>query len=374
MNENQTNKQNPDINGFEHFMLKEIFEQPGVIKNIISDYANNKLFNSSNSFSKEELQSIDKIYIVACGTALHAGQSGKFAIEKFTNIPVLTDIASEFRYNNSFVDEKTLLIVISQSGETADTLGALEKGIKAKAKTLSITNVENSTIAKTTDKSLYCNAGPEVSIASTKAYTAQVALLYLLSLDMAKKLKTIDDEDLNSILIELKKLPEKIEEILQNVDTIKNIANELKECQSMFYIGRGPDLITAKEGSLKLKETSYIHSEPFAAGELKHGTMALMDSSSKVIAVATQSNLSKKTANNVLELREKGVSVYSIGVEGDALLEKNSNYTIFIPKSLDILSPILTVIPEQLIAYYTSLAKGIDVDHPRNLTKSVISE
>ncbi|RVU55196.1 isomerizing glutamine--fructose-6-phosphate transaminase [Anaerosphaera multitolerans] len=367
---NKDNSTQVSKDGFEHYMLKEIYEQPKVVKNILEN--REEIYNSN--FSKEELEQIDKIYIVACGTALHAGQNGKFALEMLTGIPVITDIASEFRYNDVFIDEKTLLIVISQSGETADTIGALEKGIRYKAKTLSITNVMDSTIANMTEKSMFCNAGPEISIASTKAYMAQLTVLFLLSLDIALKLKAIDTQTFDKVLASLKEIPEKINIVLKDLTAYKEIAKELKEVNSMFYIGRGSDFITAKEGSLKLKETSYIHSEPFPAGELKHGTMAIIDETSKIIAVAAQSGLDAKTTVNVSELKDKGAKVFSIGTEENEVLKNNSDITILIPKTIDLLVPMLAVVPEQLIAYYTALAKGNDVDHPRNLTKSVISE
>ncbi|EFI42337.1 glutamine--fructose-6-phosphate transaminase (isomerizing) [Peptoniphilus sp. oral taxon 386] len=361
--------------GFEHFMIKEIFEQPKAIEEAIRRKLKNDTINiSDSSFSKEELEKFNKIYIVACGTAYHAGQIGKFAIEKFAKLPVITDIASEFKFNSNFVDEKTLIIFVSQSGETADTLSALREGKKHGAKTLAITNVVGSSIAREADKVLYCYAGPEISVASTKAYTTQLIALYFLALDFAKKLETMNENKILEIISELKSIPNKINIILQNTTIFENIAENIKNSKSIFYTGRGIDYITSKEGALKLKEISYIHTEAFPAGELKHGSIALIEEGTNVFTVATQSNLIEKTASNIQELAARGAKVYSIALEGNTLLEKNSNAVIYIPPTIDILTPLLTVIPEQLIAYYTSVSKGNDVDKPRNLAKSVTVE
>lgn len=361
--------------GFEHFMLKEIFDQPKAIEDAIKNKMKANNINLGNgSFTKEELQDINKIYIVACGTAYHAGQIGKFAMEEFTHIPVITDIASEFRYNSPFIDDKTLLILVSQSGETADTLAALREGKKHGAKILSVTNVVGSSIARESDKVLYCYAGPEISVASTKAYTTQLIALYFLALDFAEKLETMSAEKINNIIDELKTLPAKITKMLNNLNPYQEIAKEIKDSQSIFYLGRGADFISAKEGALKLKETTYIHTESFPAGELKHGSIALIEEGTNVFAIATQSKLIEKTASNTQELASRGAHVYSIGRENDKTLEKYSNKVIYVPETLDILMPVLTVVPEQLIAYYTSVAKGNDVDKPRNLAKSVTVE
>ncbi|MBP2025252.1 glutamine--fructose-6-phosphate transaminase (isomerizing) [Peptoniphilus stercorisuis] len=361
--------------GFEHFMIKEIFEQPRAIEEaILNKMKDDEINLSTGTFTKEELNEINQIYIVACGTAYHAGQVGKFAFEQFAHIPVTTDIASEFRYNSPFIDDKTLLILVSQSGETADTLAALREGKKHGAKTISITNVVGSSIARETDKVLYCYAGPEISVASTKAYTTQLIALYFLALDFAKKLNKISDEEIKNIINEIKELPNKINSMLKDLDIYKNIAEEIKDSQSIFYLGRGLDFISAKEGALKLKETSYIHTESFPAGELKHGSIALIEDGTKVFTIATQSKLVEKTASNSQELTSRGAHVYSIGRVGDTLLEKSADKVIYVPNSLDVLMPVLTVVPEQLIAYFTSVAKGNDVDKPRNLAKSVTVE
>ena len=356
-------------------MIKEIFEQPRAIEEaILNKMKDDEINLSTGTFTKEELNEINQIYIVACGTAYHAGQVGKFAFEQFAHIPVTTDIASEFRYNSPFIDDKTLLILVSQSGETADTLAALREGKKHGAKTISITNVVGSSIARETDKVLYCYAGPEISVASTKAYTTQLIALYFLALDFAKKLNKISDEEIKNIINEIKELPNKINSMLKDLDIYKNIAEEIKDSQSIFYLGRGLDFISAKEGALKLKETSYIHTESFPAGELKHGSIALIEDGTKVFTIATQSKLVEKTASNSQELTSRGAHVYSIGRVGDTLLEKSADKVIYVPNSLDVLMPVLTVVPEQLIAYFTSVAKGNDVDKPRNLAKSVTVE
>lgn len=361
--------------GFDHFMIKEIFDQPKAIEDAIKNKMKNDEINLGDaSFTKEELKDINKIYIVACGTAYHAGQVGKFAIEEFTKIPVMTDIASEFRYNSPFIDDKTLLILVSQSGETADTLAALREGKKHGAKILSVTNVVGSSIARESDKVLYCYAGPEISVASTKAYTTQLIALYFIALDFANKLGKISKEESDNVIKELKTLPAKITKMLNNLDPYKEIANEIKESKSIFYLGRGLDFISAKEGALKLKETTYIHTESFPAGELKHGSIALIEDGTNVFAIATQSKLIEKTASNTQELASRGAHVYSIGRENDKTLAKYSNKVVYVPETIDTLMPVLTVVPEQLIAYFTSVAKGNDVDKPRNLAKSVTVE
>lgn len=361
--------------GYDHFMLKEIYEQPKVVKEIIERrIKGNKLNLLDSTFTKNEIENFNKIYIVACGTAFHAGEIGKFAIQKFAKIPVITDIASEFRYNDKFIDDKTLIIVVSQSGETADTLSSLREAKKLGATSLAITNVVGSSIAREADKIMYCQCGPEISVASTKAYTAQLIALILLALDFAIKLNKIDKINLNNIFSELNNLPQLMENVLSKKDTFKDIADKLKDSNSIFYTGRGLDFINSKEGALKIKEISYIHTEAFAAGELKHGSIALIEEGSKVIATATQSNIIDKTASNVQELTARKAWVYTITNTENDIFNNHSEKVIMIPKTSDILSPILSVIPVQLIAYYTALAKGKDVDKPRNLAKSVTVE
>ncbi|MDD7306089.1 MAG: glutamine--fructose-6-phosphate transaminase (isomerizing) [Peptoniphilaceae bacterium] len=361
--------------GFDHFMEKEIFEQPRAIEDCLRNkLVDGKIDLGDASFTKEELRNFNKVYIVACGTASYAGNIGKYAIEKFAQIPVVNELASEFRYNNHFIDEKTLLILVSQSGETADTLAALREGKRKKATTLVVTNVLASSIDREADKSVYCLAGPEIAVASTKAYTTQVMSLYILALDFALKLKKITEKEVEEILKEVSKLPGKIQEILDNTDPIKEFANEIKDASSVFYIGRGLDYYSVIEGALKLKEVSYIHSEALAAGELKHGTLALIEEGSPVIAVATQENIMDKTFSNIEEVRARGAKVFTICGENAEKLENVSYKSYKLPQTIDSLYPILAVIPEQLLAYYTSGAKGLDVDKPRNLAKSVTVE
>ena len=311
---------------------------------------------------------------MACGTAYHAGKIGKLAIEKLAKIPVETDIASEFRYSDPFVDDRTLLILVSQSGETADTLAALREAKRKGARILSITNVVGSSIARESDDVFYTWAGPEVAVASTKAYTTQLIAFYMVALNMAIKKGTITKEKYFEVLDELKTLSGKVESLLEDIEAEKSIAQRIKEKSSLFYLGRGADYQTALEGSLKLKEISYIFTEAFAAGELKHGTIALIEEGTPVVAIATQKDLVEKMISNIKEVKARGAYVYAITTEGETEIKKVADEVIYVPETLDLLKPVLSVIPTQLIAYYTSLAKGIDVDKPRNLAKSVTVE
>ena len=360
--------------GYDHFMIKEINEQPKAIADTIKYKMTDGLIDfKENAFSKEELQGFNKIYMVACGTAYHAGLVGAYAFEKFAKIPVICDIASEFRYNDPFIDDKTLIILPSQSGETADTLAALRLAREKGAKTLVLTNVVASSLDREADKTIYCYAGPEIAVASTKAYTTQIISFYMLALDFARKLETISEEEYKNILEEIKKIPEKVKEILDNIEDIKKYAQEIKKSESIFYLGRGLDYKSVIEGALKLKEVSYIHSEAFAAGELKHGTIALIEEGTPVVTVATQENIMEKTISNVKEVISRGANIFSIA-RSDDHLEDISHYTYKLPETIDALYPVLAVVPQQLLAYYTSNAKGIDVDKPRNLAKSVTVE
>lgn len=361
--------------GYDHFLLKEIHEQPKAIEKVISLRHNDYVLNDNEDiFTKEELKDIEKIYISACGTAFHAGEVGKYAIESLAKIPVISEIASEFRYKNMFLDEKSLVIFVSQSGETADTLAALKEAKRLGAKTLAITNVLGSTITRDADKVIYCYAGPEISVASTKAYTTQLIALYFVAMRIAKAKGQIDDADIKNIIEALEKIPAQIDEILKDKENFKEIAMEIKDSNSIFYTGRLLDFITAKEGALKLKETSYIHTEAFPSGELKHGSIALIEPGTPVITVATQSKITEKTISNNQELIARGAKVISITNRGNDFVKDASTNLVEIPKTLDILTPLLAVIPEQLIAYYTSLSLGNDVDKPRNLAKSVTVE
>lgn len=362
--------------GYDHFLIKEIHEQPRVLREVISIKHNDYKINlpAEGSLSLEELKNINKIYITACGTAFHAGEAGKFAIENLAKIPVISEIASEFRYKNMFIDDKSLVIFVSQSGETADTLAALKEAKKQGAKTLAITNVVGSSISREADKVVYCYAGPEISVASTKAYTTQVISLYFLAMDLALKLNKISQDEVKEIIENMEKLPEQIEEILKHKDVFEDIAELIKDAKSIFYTGRSLDYITAKEGALKLKEISYIHTESFPSGELKHGSIALIEEGTPVISVATQSSILEKTISNNQELIARGATVISIAEEKNNFVRDSSNVMIEIPDTIDLLTPLLAVIPEQLIAYYASVLLGNDVDKPRNLAKSVTVE
>ena len=362
--------------GYDHFLIKEIHEQPRLLREVISikhkDYKIN--LPAEGSLSLDELKNISKIYVTACGTAFHAGEAGKFAIENLAKIPVISEIASEFRYKNMFVDDKSLVIFVSQSGETADTLAALREAKALGAKTLAITNVVGSSISREADKVVYCYAGPEISVASTKAYTTQVISLYFLAMDIALKLNKITEDEVKEIIENMEKLPGQIEEILKHKDQFEDIAELIKNAKSIFYTGRSLDYITAKEGALKLKEISYIHTESFPSGELKHGSIALIEEGTPVISVATQSSILEKTISNNQELIARGATVISIAEEKNDFVRDSSDVMIEIPDTIDLLTPLLAVIPEQLIAYYASVLLGNDVDKPRNLAKSVTVE
>ncbi len=360
--------------GFDDFMLKEIYEQPTAIRETIGAKIN---LNSTCEFdelrfTKDYLLSLNKIYIVACGTAMHAGLSGKNAIEKLCRIPVEVDIASEFRYRDPIVDDKTLCIFISQSGETADTIAALKLSKEKGAKTLAISNVIGSSITREADYSIYTHAGPEIAVASTKAYTSQVILINILAIYFAEILESSSKEFLNSLKKDILELPKKIEEALECDEVIKNFAKKIYQEKDVFFLGRGIDETVAKEGSLKLKEISYIHSESYAAGELKHGPIALIENGITVISIMTDKDLVKKTVSNIQEVITRGAKTLVITNQE---VDKNMfNEVITIPETNCFVSPILSVIPLQLLAYYISKEKGLDVDKPRNLAKSVTVE
>ncbi|MBO8165567.1 MAG: glutamine--fructose-6-phosphate transaminase (isomerizing) [Brevibacillus sp.] len=363
--------------GYDSFMLKEIFEQPQAVRDTIGpriDEANKRVVLPELKMSDEELASFDRIYIVACGTSMHAGLVGKELIEKLTRVPVEVAIASEFRYRDPIVTPRTLMIVISQSGETADTLAALREAKQKGVKVLAITNVVGSSVSREADEVLFTWAGPEVAVASTKAYTSQVVVLYLFGLYLAQAKGTQTTEQIAEVVEQLQQLPAKITAVLQDTDGVRRFAESIKDVTSLFFIGRGLDYAVSLEGSLKLKEISYIHSEAYAAGELKHGTLALIEEDVPVIALVTQPDLYDKMISNIVEVKARGARVLGFAQEGDTELAKTVDQVVHIPATLPFLSPVLTVIPLQLLAYYASVARGNDVDKPRNLAKSVTVE
>ena len=363
--------------GYEHFMLKEIHEQPKAVRDTMSQ----RITSDKKSISFEELSwtpeylnSFNKIYIVACGTAYHAGLVGKYYIEKMARVMVEVDVASEFRYRDPIVDDKTLLIVVSQSGETSDTLAALKESKRRGAKTLAITNVVGSSIAREADQVVYTWAGPEIAVASTKAYTTQLVLFFMLALYMAEIKGMIAPKRTAELVEHLQEIPSQISEILSDVDPIKTFAKQYGFNEDVFYIGRGLDYSVSLEGALKLKEISYIHAEAYAAGELKHGTLALIVEGVPVIALATQRNVYEKTLSNIKEVKARDAVVIGIAAEGDTELKKYVDHVMHVPASDEFIMPILSVIPLQLLAYYAAITRGCDVDKPRNLAKSVTVE
>ena len=366
-----------DKTGFEDYMLKEIMEQPMAIRETIGSRLDNKLCNFDElNFTKEYLSSLKQIYIVACGTAMHVGLCVKNTIEKLCKIHTEVDIASEFRYRDPLIDDKTLCIFISQSGETADTLAALKLSKTKKATTLAITNVVGSSIAREADFTLYTHAGPEIAVASTKAYTSQITLMTLTAIYFAEVLGSYDNEQLDIIKQDLLDLPNKIETILKDTSNIQEIAKSIFKEHDVFYLGRGIDYATAQEASLKLKEISYIHSESYAAGELKHGTIALIEKGINVLGIMTDTDLVKKTVSNMEEIITRGAVTTAV-VSKKVLNEIDTslfNNLIVVPDTSTVLSSIVTIIPLQLLAYYVSKEKGLDVDKPRNLAKSVTVE
>ena len=361
-------------NGYEDYMLKEIFEQPTAIRETIGSRL--KLGEPCNfsdiNITKEYLSTINKIFIIACGTAMHAGLTGKKFIENLCNIPVEVDIASEFRYRNPIIDEKTLCIFISQSGETADTIAALKLSKSKGAKTLAVSNVIGSSITREADYTIYTHAGPEIAVASTKAYTSQVVLLGILAIYFAEILESTDSETLENLKKDIFDLPKKIETSLKTSDEVKKFAKKISKEKDVFFIGRGSDYNVALEGSLKLKEISYIHSEAYASGELKHGPIALIEKGITVISILTDKNLLEKSISNIEEVITRGAKTFI--VTNQNIENSNFDNVIKIEDTNPLLSPILSVIPLQLLAYYISKDKGLDVDKPRNLAKSVTVE
>lgn len=361
--------------GFEHFMLKEIYEQPKAVADTISPrIKNGKIVIDELEMTDEDIKNVSRIQMVACGSAYHVCVCAKYVLEELAQIPVDVDLASEFRYRNPLLTENTLVIVVSQSGETADSLAALRESKKKGYKVLGIVNVVGSSIAREADSVFYTWAGPEISVATTKAYSTQLAAVYLIGLLFGKVRGTIKDKEYKEYIQELGKLPEKIQRILDEKERIQWLANKYSHARDVFFIGRGLDYAISLEGSLKLKEISYIHSEAYAAGELKHGTISLIEEGVLVIGAATQPALFEKEISNLVEVRSRGASVLGLTSYGNYTMEDIADFTVYVPKTKDTFTTSLAVIPLQLLAYYISVAKGLDVDKPRNLAKSVTVE
>lgn len=362
--------------GYDHFMLKEIFEQPKAIRDTISPRVtrNGKINLDDISLTKEDIDKFNKVYVIACGTAYHAGLISKTLIERYLKIPVVVDIASEFRYSEPLIDENTLMIVVSQSGETADTLAALKLAKENGARVLAVTNVVGSSISREADDVLYTWAGPEIAVASTKAHTTQLVLLALVSLYMAHKKGTISEEKYNEIIKEIVEIPKKVESILEDTGLVKEIAKRIYENEHVFYIGRGMDYDVSREASLKLKEISYVHSEALAAGELKHGTLALIEGGTPVIATITQRKVYEKALSNIKEVKARGAYVIAVTQERNKEIEEYVDCVLYIPDVIDELTSVLAVIPLQLLAYYVAVNRDCSIDKPRNLAKSVTVE
>ena len=361
--------------GYEHFMLKEIYEQPKAVLDTLNPrIKDGKIEIEELGMTDEEIRAIRKIYIVACGSAYHTGVTAKYVFEGLARIPVEVDLASEFRYRDPILDSETLLIIVSQSGETADSLAALREAKARGVRTLGIVNVVGSSIAREADNVMYTWAGPEIAVATTKAYSTQLIAEYLLAMKFAQVRGTVTQEELDEMIVELKKLPQHIEMLLDHKEKLQRFANRYIAAKDVFFIGRGIDYAISLEGSLKLKGISYVHSEAYAAGELKHGTISLIENGTLVVGVATQSGLFEKTMSNMTEVKSRGAYVLGVTAYGNYTIEDNVNFTIYVPRTEECFYPSLVAIPLQLLAYYVSLARGLDVDKPRNLAKSVTVE
>ena len=361
--------------GYDHFMLKEMHEQPQtVIDTLKGHIKGNDIILDELNMSDEELKALSKIYIVACGSAYHVGVTGKYIFEGLDRVSVEVDLASEFRYRNPIMDEGALVIVISQSGETADSLEALREAKSRGFKVLAIVNVEGSSIAREADSVILTKAGPEIGVATTKAYTGQLIAIYLLAAKLAILKGSVERSRIDSFIEDLKRLPDQIELLMSNKQNIQRFANRYIGAQDVYFIGRGIDYAISLEGSLKLKEISYIHSEAYAAGELKHGTISLIEEGTLVASVATQPELFKKTMSNMEEVKSRGAFVLAVTIEGNTDIENEADYVIYIPETDPYLTNSLAIIPLQLFAYYVSIGKGYDPDKPRNLAKSVTVE
>ncbi len=361
--------------GFEHFMMKEIHEQPKAVKDTLSSVIKDDAIDlSAVPLTDEEIQRYEQIYIVACGSAWHVGMAAQYVLEDLAQVPVRVELASEFRYRKMPLNKNALVIVVSQSGETADTLAALRMAKEKGLDTMAIVNVVGSSIAREADKVFYTLAGPEISVATTKAYSAQIAAMYCVAVQFAKDRGTIDEEKYRYYIHELLTLPEKIDKILEDKERIQWFAAKQANAHDVFFVGRGIDYAVCLEGSLKLKEISYIHSEAYAAGELKHGTISLIEPGTLVIGVLTQSELHEKTVSNMLECKSRGAYLMGLTAYGNYGVEDQVDFTVYVPKVDEHFMGSLAVVPLQLLGYYVSVAKGLDVDKPRNLAKSVTVE
>lgn len=361
--------------GFEHFMLKEIIEQPRALKATLDPrIKDGKVVLDDFHITDEELKNLHKIYITACGSAYYAGQAGKYVIEELARVPVETDIASELRYRNPIIDEHTLMVVISQSGETADTIAALREAKERGAKTLAICNVVGSTIARLADTVLYTWAGPEIAVATTKGYTTQVAVLDLLAVYLARRLGRIDENEERRLVAELEKLPQQMQRAIDLNPALEEIAGQYYHNREMFFIGRNLDYAVCLESSLKLKEISYIHSDAFAAGELKHGPIALIEPGRLVIGIACHERLFDKTMSNIKEVKARGAEVLGVAMEGNARIMMEADKVLYVPRCEPVFAAVPAIVPMQLFAYYVAKANGCDIDKPKNLAKSVTVE
>lgn len=361
--------------GYEHFMLKEIYEQPHAVESTIRPrIKDGRIVIDELNMTEADIKRISRIYIIGCGSAYHVGMVGKYVLEKMTRIPVEVDLASEFRYREPILEPDSMVIIISQSGETADSLAALRKAQSLGAKVLGIVNVVGSTIAREADNVMYTWAGPEISVATTKAYSTQLTAIYMLGILFGQVRGTITDADYEEKIKELQLLPEKIQEILGDKERIQWFATKYSNAEHIFFIGRGVDYASSMEGSLKLKEISYIHSEAYAAGELKHGTISLIEDGILVVAVSTQPDLYEKMISNAVEVKTRGAYIFSLVSESNQGMKDVGDFVVEIPHTDPCFAPSLSVIPLQLFGYYVSVARGLDVDKPRNLAKSVTVE
>ena len=361
--------------GYEHFMLKEMHEQPKAVKDTLTPrIKNGDVVIEELGMTDEEIRAISKIFIVACGSAYHTGVTAKYVFEKLARIPVEVDLASEFRYRDPILPENTLVVIVSQSGETADTLAALRLAKEKGVRTLGIVNVVGSSIAREADNVMYTWAGPEIAVATTKAYSTQLIAQYLLAMKFAKVCGTVSQNDFDAMIQSLERLPEQISLLLSHKENVQRFANRYLAAEHVFFIGRGIDYAISMEGSLKLKEISYIHSEAYAAGELKHGTISLIEDGRLVAAVLTQPELYKKTISNIQEVKTRGAFVMAVTTVGNTEVEKVADYVVYLPETNPIFANSLAIIPLQLFGYYVSIGRGLDVDKPRNLAKSVTVE